>query len=61
MKLEECKFGVIVQQINPTIIGMIVGISENSVKEAIPLVQWQDGKQYAIHHSNIKLVKEEHS
>ncbi len=61
MKLSECKFGILVQpaEINRkhynqlSKIGMVVGITENCTKEAIPEVQWQDGTKYGCHHNNL--------
>ncbi len=57
MKLSECKLGILVQSDLPlpdkTKIGMVVGITENCTKEAIPEVQWQDGTRYGHHHVNL--------
>ena len=66
MKLSECKLGILVQsvQINsildnqPSKIGMVVGITENCTKEAIPEVQWQDGTKYGCHHVNLARYEE---
>lgn len=57
MKLSECKLGILVQSTLPlpekTKIGMVVGITENCTKEAIPEVQWQDGRKSGHHHVNL--------
>lgn len=57
MKLSECKLGILVKSDLPlpdkTKIGMVVGITENTTREAIPEVQWQDGTKYGCHHANL--------
>lgn len=63
MKLSECKHGVLVCRNygSGSMIGMIVGISETKTEHgafAIPLVQWQNGDTYPIHHTNIKLYED---
>lgn len=52
MKLSECKHGILVCV--GYRIGMIVGITQNPYKEAVPLVQWQnDPEPMAYHHCNL--------
>lgn len=62
MNLQECKFGIIVQetcclQKEENKIGMISGITENGSGEIIPLIKWSNGKEYPIHPANIKIYK----
>lgn len=63
MKLKHCTYGTLVQKNDTKEIGMVVGIT-NSIsnvlceeqrdpEKAIPLVQWQSGKTFGIHYSNI--------
>lgn len=69
MKLSDCKYGILVQSTaTHSQVGMVVGITNNVAltassdmydpERAIPLVQWQSGKTYGIHHSNLRAYKE---
>lgn len=69
MKLSECKHGILVQELyEHGEIGMVVGITNNlsstltsqqqEPKRAIPLIQWQSGRTYGIHHNNIRVYKD---
>lgn len=61
MKLSECKHGVLVEYAKGygiSQIGMVVGITENPVKEAIPLIQWQKGEVVPQHHKLLGLYEE---
>lgn len=68
MKLSECKYGTLVQEITEYgEIGMVVGITNNissvlsedqkDPSRAIPLIQWQSGRTGGRHHSKIRLYK----
>ena len=68
MKLSECKYGVLVTYAvdvdNPKLlgkVGMVVGVSENcKTGLPVPLVQWQDDKDYrgSVHHSRLALYQD---
>jgi len=69
MKLSECKYGILVQDLSEHgEIGMVVGITNsmlNVLSEvqrdpelAIPLIQWQSGRTCGIHHNNIRVYKD---
>lgn len=61
MKLSECKQGVLLISIRGYKVGkiaMVVGISQNSTGEAIPLVQWQDNlNPEPVHHVNFEIYE----
>lgn len=68
MKLKDCEIGKIVreniekmysEQCRPkkAQIGYIIGLTENSQNEIIPLVKWSNGIENPIHYSNIELLK----
>lgn len=67
MKLSKCKHGIIVQDVDGTKIGMIVGITNNcpsadldtraKPSRATVLVQWSFGETYGIHPENIEPYK----
>lgn len=67
MKLKDCLHGVLVQDLETKEIGMVVGITncysnllteEQKLPEnAIPLVKWQSGREFGIHHNNIQPLK----
>lgn len=69
MKLSECKYGVLVQELSEYgEIGMVVGITNNILhvlsekqrepERAIPLVQWQSGRTCGVYPSNIRIYKD---
>lgn len=69
MKLSDCKYGILVQDISEYgEIGMVVGITncipnvlsedQKDPNRAIPLVQWQSGRTWGIHHNNIRVYKD---
>jgi hypothetical protein len=58
MKLSECTHGKLVVNEYNLKIGMVVGISENSFNEAIPVIQWQDEITCSCHHTNLYLYEE---
>ena len=71
MKLSECRYGILVKRetkeyvhshlhltVKHSVIGMVVGISQNCMGEAIPLIQWQDGEEFSIHHENLSFYEE---
>lgn len=71
MKLSECIHGILVQELSEHgEIGMVVGITNSLYhllrdcpqkefpEHAIPLVQWQSGRTYGIHHHNIRVYKD---
>jgi hypothetical protein len=58
MRLDECKIGTLVQeanQIEPDAkVGYVVGLSVNSFREVIPVVQWAgDIAPYPFHYRNL--------
>lgn len=69
MKLSECKYGILVQELSEHgEIGMVVGITnsmlnvlsevQRDLEFAIPLIQWQSGRTSGIHHNNIRVYKD---
>ena len=61
MKIHECTYGIIVtrkdnRDYNNQPVGMIVGISQNSIGEPLSVVKWQDGFQFLYHPANINQV-----
>lgn len=69
MKLSECKYGILVQELSEHgEIGMVVGITnkissvlsedQKDPNQAIPLVQWQSGRTWGIHQNNIRVYKD---
>lgn len=58
MKLSECTFGRIVVKKSNGLVGMVSGISENTIQEPIPVIKWQGGDESKIHHSKLDLYEE---
>ena len=65
MKLSACKFGILVVDCRsyraPEVsrIGMVIGITQNSTREAIPLVQWQGSAEcVGFHHAHLAKFEE---
>lgn len=65
MKLSECTLGKIVERVKGLpdesyiVIGMIMGITQNGLDEAIPLVQFQDhSDEVPVHHDNLSIYEE---
>lgn len=65
MKLSECKYGVLVARAFCTVgkdpytrVGMVVGVTQNSLEEAIPLIHFQSGERYGVHPANLFLYEE---
>tara|TARA_R110002153_G_scaffold244399_1_gene399807 strand:- start:99 stop:296 length:198 start_codon:yes stop_codon:yes gene_type:complete len=65
MKLSECKYGVLVETVfgvvgrnSYTRVGMVVGVTQNSLEEAIPLIHFQNGEEYGVHPANLFLYEE---
>jgi len=48
MKLSECTYGRIVAHQNTDLVGMIVGISQNSKLDPLVTVKWQTGCEYNV-------------
>ena len=53
MKLSQCKLGVLVTFGDGTLVGMVVGISENRNKDAVPLVKWQNEEEPILNHHEL--------
>jgi len=54
MKLREISIGMILKDLNRDLICHVIGLTQNSTNEAIPIVKNQDGKEYPLHHSHLK-------
>lgn len=67
MKLKDCTYGILVQNSENGMIGMVVGLTnmyssllieeQGFPENAIPLVRWQTGKETGINHCNIVPLK----
>lgn len=66
VKLSEVYMGMVVAHCHAfaddlhtvPLMGMVVGISQNSVKEPLLVVQWQNDQTFAVHHDNLDKVED---